>query len=266
MGEQVADQLCIDFEGAGELVFLDDGAYSGAQLSKLINKVLTAGHDEAGATHVGLVASSEDAKTKINNLLPYKPEKTCWLGKPLTIEKYADDNAMDKVYWELKFRVENDPGKNRDGNFLSAFYYKLPDYASVRNKLLTFNFNQDKTEKGNLGKPKVGQGNPEKGKLGKPKVGEGNPEKGKVEEGKVEEGKVKEGVQMVMGYSEGKFDPKKMKNGEDATEPYKAISELSPGVEDAKDNGASERSGQSSTSSKTNAFTRTSIGLSKTLD
>ncbi len=133
--------LKLDLGSGKDIVFLDDGSFSGSQLSKLIKKVMQGTHGKN--VKIGLIALSDRAFNKIGQ----KQEK--YLAKPIKIEE-ANKAKMDKVYQQLHLtrHFDEQTGSWRDGNHLLGFYYKIPDYASVRDGLL-------KNFKGVNGQPMV---------------------------------------------------------------------------------------------------------------
>lgn len=121
---------------AGHIVFIDDGSYSGNQLVKLINSVI----GNTSIPHsIGLIASSGEADHKL--LASPGAGRGAPLATPYPIGTYSDSRLLDAAYRALKIPVHHDnPDNDRqppDGNALAALHYKIPDYASVREKLLT---------------------------------------------------------------------------------------------------------------------------------
>ncbi len=132
LDQRIAGQYAARLENAGHIVFIDDGSYSGNQLVKFINNVI----GEANIPHsVGLVASTDEATGKIANR---EGSPTTWLANPHRIGTFG--GGMDTAYRSLKLAVHHDnPDKRKepaDGDALAALHYKVPDYASVRHKLL----------------------------------------------------------------------------------------------------------------------------------
>jgi len=118
-------------EKDGDIVFLDDGSFSGSQLMKLINKVMQGAR--RNAARYGLVARSEVAKGKIEDTKSHPKS----LAEPITIEKFRE-NAMNAVQKGLGLEVKPTGGEEPpDGDYLLSFYYKVADKASVRNMVLT---------------------------------------------------------------------------------------------------------------------------------
>lgn len=115
-------------EKAGHIVFLDDGSYSGSQLVKFINNMI----GSVQIPHsIGLVASTRQAKERLGTHARF-------LASPHHIDTFG--MGMDIAYRSLKLPLHHDNVEMRrqpgDGNALAALHYKVPDYASVRNKLL----------------------------------------------------------------------------------------------------------------------------------
>lgn len=118
---------------AGNIVFIDDGSYSGSQLVKFINHVI----GSADIPHsIGLVASTTGAMDKIGER-DGRPANL--LAEPYRIDTFEDGN-MDQAYRTMGLSVHHDNIEKReepgDGDALAGLYYKVPDYASVRHKLL----------------------------------------------------------------------------------------------------------------------------------
>jgi hypothetical protein len=148
---------------AGHIVFLDDGSYSGSQLVNLINMVID---NQKIAHSVGLVAMSDEAKKAIAHRKGQT--KTGYLGQPIDIKKYDSKEELDQLYNTLELTLGSGhigDETHPDGDHMVAFYYKIPDYASVRHRLLT----QLKDEKGKT--PTMGytqgMGSPQKSGEGK---------------------------------------------------------------------------------------------------
>jgi len=126
---------------AGHIVFIDDGSYSGNQLVKFINHVI----GTADIPHsIGLVASTRQARERIG-ARDGRPAEA--LATPIPIETFAGGD-MDEAYRSMSLPVHHDRmdkrEEPRDGDALSGLHYKVPDYASVRHKLLV----GDKTNPG----------------------------------------------------------------------------------------------------------------------
>ncbi len=117
--------LASSFGHNGHLIFLDDGSYSGNQLSKLIAAVIAARKQDY---RIGLVAISNLAKeTLINKGTKYEN----FLATPIEIKLSKENEALNSVM------PNQGSESHKAGNSMLGFYYKIPDYASVRYKLLT---------------------------------------------------------------------------------------------------------------------------------
>lgn len=123
----MAGTINIDLTNAGDVVFLDDGSFSGSQLFKLIQKVI---RDAQNQVRLGLVALSQTAKRKIGR------EDDRYLTTPIPIASY-EHTKMGKVREKLGIPSKKDPDSPSPGDHLLGFYYKIPDFASVRNVELT---------------------------------------------------------------------------------------------------------------------------------
>lgn len=125
---QFADQL----NEAGHIVFIDDGSYSGNQLVKFINHVI----GQAALTHsIGLVAGTDKA---LDHVQQREGQKAHLLTEPIKIGSHVKA-PLDEAYDSLKLPLHDKDGEPEDGNALAALYYKVPDYASVRYKMLVGN-------------------------------------------------------------------------------------------------------------------------------
>lgn len=130
-----AGDLDIDLSDAGDIVFLDDGSFSGSQLFKLIQKVIKTAQNKV---RLGLVALSRIAGDKIE-----RPQED-YLTNPIPIESY-EHAEMEQVHKKLRIPGKSDVDSPDHGDHLLGFYYKVPDFASVRTTLLTDT--KDKTDK-----------------------------------------------------------------------------------------------------------------------
>ncbi len=129
----------INLSGVTDIVFIDDAAYSGSQLANLISKVKANVTPNCNVNvHIGLVAASKAALEKIsaNNSKTFKVNG---LYYSLQIQEFENSQKLDSKLKKLgiKVRDRTNPDETHwDGNFLTALYYKLPDYASVRRDML----------------------------------------------------------------------------------------------------------------------------------
>jgi hypothetical protein len=127
--------LAQQLKDAGHIVFLDDGSYSGSQLVNLINKVIGGFQIDHS---IGLVALSDTAGEKL--LGRDRDNPTRMLGRPIGIPTYKGGD-LNAVHRELGIPVHREIADKEmepeDGNSTLGLYYKVPDYASVRTKLLT---------------------------------------------------------------------------------------------------------------------------------
>ncbi|WP_226294097.1 eCIS core domain-containing protein [Aquimarina algicola] len=117
------------------LVFIDDASYSGAQLSRLIRRVMVGRNN---TVRVGLVAASNTARQEIDDAAA-RSNNFAWLSNNntravLDIDEYDDSDSLDEAQRNRNITLRE--GNRDDGNFLTGLYYKLPDHASVRHKLL----------------------------------------------------------------------------------------------------------------------------------
>ncbi|WP_298310703.1 DUF4157 domain-containing protein [uncultured Aquimarina sp.] len=112
-----------------KVVFIDDASYSGSQLKNLTDKFV-----HLGSTNfrIGLVAISNKAK----RIIGLNDQK--YLGNPIAIDEFIGTNQADKAMQEERQRRQPTPKEGfAHGNFTTGLYYKVPDFASVRNELLT---------------------------------------------------------------------------------------------------------------------------------
>lgn len=113
----------IPLDDAGDIVFLDDGSFSGSQLFKLINNIVGS---KPNNKKIGLVARSTAAEKQIN-----EPPGN-YLNNPIPIEIFKDGRALDDIYKAMGW-VDD---LKKHGDHLLGFYSKIPDHQSVRYKLL----------------------------------------------------------------------------------------------------------------------------------
>ncbi len=126
LDSRTAGQYAGSLAGAGHIVFIDDGSYSGSQLVKFINHVI----GTANIPHsMGLVASTDHATHAIRSR-----HRTGLLAMPHRIETFEEN--MNAAYTAMGLPLHRVEGEPPDGNALAALHYKVPDYASVRHALL----------------------------------------------------------------------------------------------------------------------------------
>jgi hypothetical protein len=130
MDSRRAGEYAERLAGAGHIVFIDDGSYSGIQLFKFIDYVIGAAHAPDVPHSLGLVASTAHATHAVQSRFG-----TGLLAAPHPIGMFAGGN-LNTAYGSMGLPLHNVSGEPPDGDALAGLHYKIPDYASVRHALL----------------------------------------------------------------------------------------------------------------------------------